>query len=402
MRRGWVRFALLGLMCFLACGGNHGDSLPSPVSHGDWVSSGGERFKDANNPWWVKNTERVRYCIQIDEQSISASKETIHAKVREAFAFWKREIVRESHFLNEPLVSVGPNNQIGVAVQTIEPGECDGGEDLRLQFGYGTLTEEQKAFLRDPYHYIGISVRTSYDEARLHGKGFVFIGSDIGPHRFAPDTQAEKVWKSNFVLWLAITHELGHVFGLPHVGKSRYALMGSDFLELATSQQAFPFFAMPEAEASGSFEGFFVPKNLWKGTLDDDLAKTYFGLGKDHDSVSFELNPTTREVEIRSYPSGSRDTKRVGKLDSLDIKMDFWPMSGIILMLNPVQKIFFEEGKPPLWLMLGPQFVAGSGGARLVLDSGESRPVHLHVGPDGFQLSSIVEGVDRTVVNFLQ
>ena len=34
---------------------------------GGWVSSGGELFSDAHNPWFVRNTKDVNYCVVVDE-----------------------------------------------------------------------------------------------------------------------------------------------------------------------------------------------------------------------------------------------------------------------------------------------------------------------------------------------
>ena len=35
---------------------------------GGWVGMGGELIKDARNPWFVKNTAEVFYCIKIERR----------------------------------------------------------------------------------------------------------------------------------------------------------------------------------------------------------------------------------------------------------------------------------------------------------------------------------------------
>ena len=43
-----------------------------------WISAGGgELFKDAHNPWFLKNVTSVNYCLDIAPNSVSASPETM-------------------------------------------------------------------------------------------------------------------------------------------------------------------------------------------------------------------------------------------------------------------------------------------------------------------------------------
>jgi len=386
------------LLWSVSCGGPGTRSLPSPITHGDWVSSGGEQFKDANNPWWVKNTKHVKYCIAVDETSISATKEKIHAMVKNALGFWQTEFARTNVLMGDPSGFLTMARDAGVGTQTTELVDCSGEEDLRIQLGYGTLDENQKAYLRDPLHYIAIAVRTHYDPVALKGKGFIFVGSDKGPNRFGADTQMEEVWKYDMALWMALAHELGHVFGLPHIGSSRYALMGADLLELFTSQKLASLLQVAQFKNP---EGYFLPKQNWKGCYGDlhEVQKPFFGLEEKDSCMSFSLNEKSREVQISAYNLVDHAEHLVAKLDAIQMNVTLWPLAGIMIMLNPKQEVFTPsfDGEE-LWMRMGPFIANGQGGARVTLVSGESKPVHLEMGPELFQISGLIDGVDKIIV----
>ncbi|MEQ1877820.1 MAG: hypothetical protein ABL958_14350, partial [Bdellovibrionia bacterium] len=62
---------------------------------GGMVSSGGDLLRDSHNPWWLGNTPIVRYCIEIDQPTVSASPQKIEEMVTRALEFWKTEFNRK-------------------------------------------------------------------------------------------------------------------------------------------------------------------------------------------------------------------------------------------------------------------------------------------------------------------
>src|SRR5690242_2227433 len=74
--------------------------LSGSAQAGSWVSSGGELFKDAHNPWFLRNTTQVNYCIQV-ASSISQPKKQIQESVLQAISFWKAEFKR--FYSNSPI-----------------------------------------------------------------------------------------------------------------------------------------------------------------------------------------------------------------------------------------------------------------------------------------------------------
>jgi hypothetical protein len=193
---------------------------------GSWSSSGGELFRDARNPWFIRDTEEVSYCVQIDEEHFGASKEQVSESIKVAIAFWQRE------FTNAPMPTLPDYGPLKLAGQRFIEKSC--GQSIDLSFQFGVLSQEQHDYLVDPTKYAAVTVRTNYNEdGQMRAKGFIYVSPANGPlayHR--RNLQNTEPWqKGNGVnLQLALVHELGHVFGLPHNG-GLGELMSETFLE---------------------------------------------------------------------------------------------------------------------------------------------------------------------------
>jgi hypothetical protein len=197
--------------------------LALPALGGDWVSLGGELFRFARNPWFVKNTTQVTYCVTVDQGSISAKESEVRALILESIAYWKDQFGRVQSG------GSGGMKSLEVATQDFVEKSCSGSVDLRFAIGYGSLTKEEIDYLKDPRKYVGVTVRTDYDQVKLKGKGFIYISSDIGPFAYHnPGHLTEKAWQHPLIMKYALIHELGHVFGIPHTGTG---LMSETFLD---------------------------------------------------------------------------------------------------------------------------------------------------------------------------
>ena len=249
----------------------------------------------------------------------------------------------------------------------------------------------QKKFLGDPSRYVGITVRTGYDEVELRGKGFIYIGSDKATADSASSTKLEGVWTNDSVLTLAVIHELGHVFGIPHVEKKR-SLMNSEWLELLTGPEAHSYV---ENLNLSEFTSFFLPRTTWKVCpssmgLQKFVRADYFDLpaGK---CIEFYLGALNQEIRIYTYDETGGERTYFGRVDSSEIVHTFSNLRGVVLVLTPNQSVFptssKTSGNRPLERLNGPSFVEGNGGGRLVLNDGKMRFVHLAVGPDYFEIS---------------
>lgn len=292
-------------------------SFFSILSHaGEWGSSGGEFLTDVQNPWFLKNVTTVRYCIQLDESGFSANRQSIEKLIHISINYWKKE------FEKDQTLGIAKQNFIQTA------GGCTGAEELQFQFGYNTLSASQltefSAHQTNPQNFVAVTVRTDYDRKNLLAKGFIFIGSDRGDHPYNRGVGvATNLWQHEGVLYRVLAHEIGHVFGLPHVSGT---LMGWDYPELVLKQyskyrdigELSPFFQHPTRYTfCKKFE------EGWPLPLPSD-AKCLF----------LHLDAALTELEVE-YENGSGEMKLLAKLPIRENRMS--------LMDFPVKVLFNRD-----------------------------------------------------------
>ncbi len=191
---------------------------------GGWVSGGGNILRNANNPWFLENTQVVEYCIMIDSVAFADLPTPVDILIEKALAFWKTQMAdsaagTDAYPIGGP-GSPSPLTIIKIATQEFVPHQkCNGTEPLVFQFG--TLTPEQSTFIGNSGKVIGMAVRTEYDETNLRGRGFIYLASDNGSMKYEGEHLHAKAWHEGKggLLFRAIVHELGHVFGLSHSGE---------------------------------------------------------------------------------------------------------------------------------------------------------------------------------------
>lgn len=206
---------LLFLLSLFACSPVERSENPTHLSSGGWAGGGGLVRKDASNPWWVKNTTIVRYCVEIDEQNFGITHQRAIQISQKAFQWWKTAFENGADI--ESTYSAG----VGAQTFSLEP-SCSVDTDLRLQFG--VLSLEQRAqwtsnVKEPPHKYRGIALRTDYDLKNMRGKGFIYLSPQSGPDKFQskPD-DVENPWSiaGGDLAAITLVHELGHVFGYDH------------------------------------------------------------------------------------------------------------------------------------------------------------------------------------------
>ncbi len=288
-------------------------SLPALAQRGGWSGGGGEVIEDLHNPWFSEKKEVVLYCIDIDRSSVSADPQTIEIAVERAVMQWAR--IFKNYLKEHPRTRVKTGTQAWLKLS------CNEKVDVRFQFGWGTLTSAQKQFLArdgDPLRFIGYAVRTEYDRSSLNAKGFVYIASDRGTHSFLKrEGQRIQPWKYPSVLFLELTHELGHVFGLKHAGSSlflpyRRSIMAEDFPELAIS--AWIGTQNPtELSSICELDDYFNPTQYEDCSLRPDQKK-WFGVGSDTECLRFTVK---KENEFPSSIAFETRTK-TGKFQKFE------------------------------------------------------------------------------------
>jgi hypothetical protein len=365
---------------------------------GGMISSGGELLKDAQNPWWVKNTKEVKYCIDIDQTTMSANSTEISMLVTKALKFWKMEFNRPLSIVKNASVLNAYFNYAGVGTQEFIKVGCSGNEDLRLQFGYGTLNVEQKGYIKNISTQIGIAVRTSYDETNLRGRGYIYIGSDLGPNRFqAGPGIAVKPWSNQTLLYLAIVHELGHVFGIPHIGAT-YTLMSQQFLEYVVNESFAKYFKGIRLEKFEPYPFFFAPAQLLThcSALVNDEVRSYLSIPANHKCLVLYPDPLSKEILVYSALDAESKFDKVG--DVVRLKLNGQAGLGVTIIVNATQRIF-PQITNSLSLVMGPGFVRKSGHGIFRDLKGNEKTLHLNLGSQGFELLGLVDDEIKTLIS---
>ncbi len=401
-------FATLGLLLALSssCAKEEpehvqvGDRADSPSGEpgqqtasnsGGWVSSGGELFKDAKNPWFVRNTEKVRYCIAVDEKSVSASPRVARDLVNKAISYWHAEF-------HKPVLRPA-NGNVDLATQVFEEVPCTPDVDLAFKFGYGTLDTDEIRYLKDPAKYIGVAVRTSYDEEQLRGRGFIYISSDLGPHVYANSGPLiDRAWTHPELLYYALLHELGHIFGLPHTGSG---LMSEVFLDQILNQAIYEIFV------ESPVEPFFFPDAQLESCNLEGADRDWFGVTQDYECIGLSTSATQTETPVLGRKRGSTSWEPIGKVSGINLDIfDIRNRPAIYLHLNPKQKVFSGQEAVFRSFMIGGTFYDFGAEAVYTAASNAGAPpaipksIALRVTSSSFQILGQYKGKVRKVFNY--
>ncbi len=363
------------------------------ASAGGMVSSGGELLRDANNPWWVKNTARVSYCIEIDQKSISMPAARIAELVELAIAHWKSEFSRPLKIAAEKPALNPLFNQSGVGTQVFAKIACTGGEDLRFKFGYGTLTPDQRGFIPNLSAHVSAAVRTEYDLKLLKGKGFVYIASDLGPNRYQGNAETiEKPWRYEAMLYFTVLHELGHVFGLPHQGSHVSSVMSAQFVEFMLNAKTADHLKIWKVGALPPYfffpSGYFV--QCWAAGFDGAwgaLPKSYFSIPAGMRCLHFSLDGDRSQILVHASAAPDASPVYVGRIADLFLSGEVQP--AILIYLTDAQTVF-PKPTTPYPYQAGPYFVSKAGSGNFYPATGAARPLHLEIGPVSFRFVGVV------------
>jgi hypothetical protein len=371
---------------------------------GGWISSGGADQGDSSNPWFVYNTQRVSYCIVHDAAGVSARVDSVRRQITAAINTWKSEF---GHYYDRKDRDTSEVLPARVATQTFEEVDCAQNPPLRFHFGWDSLNDTQKNFLRaDKGRTIGIAVRTAYDRVTLAGRGFIYLSSDRGANRYTNTDMVDEAWSMDGLLFHVLLHELGHVFGIPHYG-SWYAT--DAWLGAFTSM-----LMQPPQVMSTQFPEFILSKYRYKRYAEPVLGQNILESRNfracswiDETEIIFEAVKTCtliNEIEGKDLawslaaeetPHTPYGTLRVTYLDTTPIVAPGIPevIALFSVKLTSEQKVFSNDmiangqmTDVPTGMILG---YTGAGEYESV-DHKKKIPVVLRVGPG--ELDAIIVG----------
>jgi len=262
---------------------------------GNGSSGGGNIFGDQLNPWFLQNTKTVNYCVEIAPEFSSIPKTRILEIISKSFAYWKKTFTNYSgNFEGDFPFTVNLGSQEFILNEA-----CTEATDLKFQLGF--LTADQKKEITNYRQLLGLAYRTSYDEANLRAKGFIYIAPETGVSRPLSPNLHQAPWSfgKNIGFELILTHEMGHIFGLQDDHYSSGGLMSAKFADLVTSKSAIryvnsvpakdipsPFGCNAGFEGDHEFEflGVEIPGDIdptHSALMSDDL-RTMLGLPKNY------------------------------------------------------------------------------------------------------------------------
>jgi hypothetical protein len=301
---------LLGVVCVSALS-------TKPLLAGVWTSGGSELVKDAANPWFIENTTAVETCIIYDPSAFVTRHGSLD-DVRDAFQgaveYWKKEFAKSWSVADVIHVATQTFQEVAaieVSAKDEPPQRCPPQTKLTLQFGW--LSQAQQKWFSENGHrpgdVVAIAVRTDYDRTRMVGKGFVFVAGEEGPWAIKDPALVSFPWKRGNGVLLAevLKHEVGHVFGVPHIGLD--GPMASDYAEKILQKENAPY--VSEADVDRSFfkvEGPFTLRSQcygetirkgWRDFLGAPRSDKCLEVHLEEDSVTFWTGTSLEALEKR-------------------------------------------------------------------------------------------------------
>jgi hypothetical protein len=328
-----------------------GATLCSSLAHAGWTSGGGELIRDAYNPWFLQNTKKVDYCVEVDEVNFGLPKARIQTIVKAALNSWKVDFAGTIQRLDGAQIST----------QTFTEVPCSTNVDVRFQFGL--LSGEQISNLGDISQIIGIAVRTDYDRVNLRGRGFVYVASPRGPLKYEGKGLTDRPWEfsNGGLLYAILLHETSHLFGMRHrisgVDPNDIILLGERFAEQALAEGAAQGMAISFADLKPYLENsrarsFTSSACFVGGPRKTEPVFLFYGLPMAKSCFSTEL--ISGKLHVWSSGEGEKEKTLIGTADMKTYGPTF-SQQIVSIILTDEQKVF-----PPGRNVYGPAADTGA------------------------------------------
>lgn len=185
--------------------------------------NGGEYITTERNPWFLGGP--VKYCIKQDPATFSLSSDQARTAIAKVFQTWN-SILKPMYRWNQmeaPLLLAAK----GVLWLAIDFNEVDCSQAHELEFQLGTFDKSiETALSYRAKDILALSLRDQYSDQTGRSKGRIWIAPDKGDRAYKGPNPGAGFWgmKQNF--HNVLMHELGHVFGIPHL---EFGFMAANF-----------------------------------------------------------------------------------------------------------------------------------------------------------------------------
>lgn len=358
--------------------------------NGGWISSGGESLIYARNPWFVKNTQSVDYCLQIDEVSFSVTKAQAEILISEAFTYWKNEFKT-----NGSANDTSKPGYAKVATQTFNYVEkCENNTPLVFKFGIKNLDQEEVTYLSDPKKYIGVTIRKNYSLEKLQGNGVIYISADKGADSYTNNGHLiDQAWTSPTLLRYAIIHELGHFFGIPHVGSG---IMSEVFMTVLLNKRM-----TKEYENSSQLSFLNPQENFEVCRLSGSFNPDFFQVAKGALCLKFQsVSKGQWTVYSKLDATSSYTEAGLVQINALD-QSPYGLKPAVIVQLPAEQKVFSALESIAGPFLMGAVFSETSyTGTFRPKNAVKAYPLHMSMSAEKVSFVGTVNNQQMTVMNY--
>ncbi len=180
---------------------------------GGMTSSGGELVVSEDNPWFVGGRP-VSYCI-VRGEAFSLPESVARVQVVAALQDWVFALAQLG-----PRPTPRPLADGELKNLTLQFFEEPCGAQTELTFRLGAADRDVDDALRQHARFtLALALHAGIDEhTGRAGRAQIWLVPDQGPNAYAgPDGGSPRIWSRPAVVRNVLLHELGHLFGLPHM-----------------------------------------------------------------------------------------------------------------------------------------------------------------------------------------
>lgn len=377
-------------------------SLILNAEPGGWISSGGEVFKNAKNPWFVKNTTDVHYCVIFSQADFSIASADAIPMITQGIQYWKEQLDGKSAIsLDQPGNGLSEETVVVATQNFIYNSVCQGNEEITFKFGYGALAPDEIKYMDGPEKYVGLTIRKTYDEVNLKGTGIVYISGDTGNNSYKKTSKdvIDRAWQYPKLLQYVVIHELGHVFGLPHSGSG---LMSEVFLDQLLIRK---FAALYVREPISPFIKPTNTSEICDSSVmpvgSQSFVAPYFSLVYKEDCLKLELAANKKEFAIMTKKTLADQStwKKIGTL-SIDQNelIDYSLKPALVLQITDQQKVFQVIDSS---FLIGPIFQNYKVDGHINFGTSlKPYPVQIDLSPDAIVVYGLYDNRIRQIFSF--